>query len=405
MKKFLLVIVVLAAIIGAFAIYLVATTPKTSAGVRFPLTNEHRALIAHVPRSADAFALIPTAAALDAKLRANPITRGAIDDWSEKHLLPRPWMIGGADLLVWRDGKQTRYFLRLDPLRGVIVRIYLMMRGDSSGTLLINAPPSEGLDADEVARITALAQNLPQADALVVQRDRARGAFPPIGRPAVTSLQIQPRALIITSRAANDSTEPAVTLNARYPRGAMLTATFAQQPRSLDDLNRLFGEKVSPLFSGGGAIALYDVDVDKLLPRPLGVLLFPADDERRAALDTLTRRAGAGQLLGINARTAEKDGQLLLSFDGSIDTYINDAIEPVTYPAALWAMRIDAQRLAPILERLNDNVGLRLAAPHLFRSARDLQRWIGALKQSSSIEAVDTIDAGGEQLRVTIASK
>jgi len=59
-----------------------------------------RALIAQVPASAESFAIIPRAAALDTKLHLNPITRGAIAKWSTNHPFPSPWMIGGADLVA-----------------------------------------------------------------------------------------------------------------------------------------------------------------------------------------------------------------------------------------------------------------------------------------------------------------
>src|ERR1700686_968303 len=170
MRKPLITLLVLAVLIAAFAIYFVATTPATSAGVRFPLSAADRALIASVPAGAESFAVIPTAAALEGKLRRNPITRGPLDDWAEHQMLPEPWMIGPADVLAWRDGKSPRLFVRLDPVRALVVRLYLLFRGDSGGTLLINAPPGNGLPPDEVTRIVALADALPAGDALIVQR-------------------------------------------------------------------------------------------------------------------------------------------------------------------------------------------------------------------------------------------
>src|SRR3954454_12080123 len=122
MKKLLPIAAVVLALIAAVMIYLAATTPKTSAGVRFPLTAAQRALLASVPESADSFALIPTAAALDGKLRANPVTAQAIEGWEHSHSIPSPWMVGGADLLAWRGATGTRYLSRLDPVRSFVVR-------------------------------------------------------------------------------------------------------------------------------------------------------------------------------------------------------------------------------------------------------------------------------------------
>src|SRR5882762_10032886 len=135
MKKLLITGCILAALVAMIAFYFAATTPKTSAGVRFPLTGAQRALIAAVPASAESFALIPSAAALDAKMRTNAVTSEAVDQWERSHSLPSPWMIGGADLLTWRDTATTRYFVRLDPIRAAIVRTYMMFGGDIGETL------------------------------------------------------------------------------------------------------------------------------------------------------------------------------------------------------------------------------------------------------------------------------
>jgi hypothetical protein len=406
MRKLLITLLVLALVVGGVAFYLSATTPTVSPGVRYPLSAAHRALIAGVPAEADAFALIPAAAALEGKLRANPITRGTVEEWSEKQTLPRPWMIGGADLVMWRQEKQMRYLLRLDPLRALVVRIYLMIAGDSGGTLLINAPPGGGLGADEVARIAALAETLPPGDALVVQREASRGAFPPLARPAVTSVQLSATDVVLTSHAETEAGgAPSADLRGTFPKGALLSGLFASPPKLLDDLNRLVGAKVSPLLEEGGSVAVYNIDTRKLLPRPEGVIAVPADDTRRATLAALLHNLGPAEILGVHPRTAEKDGRLLLSFDDTLDDYMKDSFQPASFPAARWALRADPQRLVPLLEGLNDNVGLRLAAPRLFRSARDLRRWIGALREAKEIEAVDRLAGSVEELRVRIGAR
>lgn len=403
MRKPLATLLVIAAIVAGITIYFIATTPATSAGVHFPLSAADRALIASVPADAESFALIPTAAALEGKLRANPITRPPLEDWASHQLLPAPWMVGGADLLAWREGKQTRYFVRLDPFRALVVRLYLMFRGDSDGTLLVNAPPGNGLLPEDVARIAALADGLPAGDALIVQRGSGR-SFPPIDRPAVTSLQVTGSDVVITSRASNQAAVPAGPLQARLPRAAMLTYAFASPPRSLSDLNRLLGAKVAGLLDGGGALAVYDVDTHKLLPRPLAVIVLPADDARRAALEAFLHNVARAAAVGVRVRTGEREGQLLLSFDDSLDLYIKDATDAAAWPSARWALRMDPRRLVPVLAQLHDDIGLRIAAPHIYQSVRDLDRWIGALQEAGSIEAVDTLDGQVEQLQVKIAA-
>lgn len=402
MKKLLVIIILLAAIAGGVALYLKATTPSRSRGLAFPLSAPDHELLAHVPVSAEAFALVPTAAALDAKLRANPITRDVMESWSAKQRLPEPWMIGEADLLAWRTEGKTRYFLRLDPLRALLVRMYIMVAGDIGDTVVINAPAEEAIAADELQRIEQLAAKLPPGDAFVVQRESGRGAFPPIARPAVSSVVVVPEAIRIVSRAA--SSDPASPpLAANFPASAMLAAAFTQPPRLVDDLNRLLGVKVAALLGGGGSIALYDVETGKLLPRPVGVFGVPA--ERRADFTNFVDMAKQGQALGYELQTGERDGQLLLSFDRSLALYIKDTFQRQQLPSARWAVRADPGRLVPILSQLSENLGLRIAAPRIYRGVRDADRWISALGRATSILAQDATDGVAEQLSVDIAAK
>src|SRR5436305_13654542 len=99
MRKLTIVAAAVLALAAAVFIYLALTTPKTSADIRFPLTGAQRDLVASVPESAESFALIPTAAALDSKLRENAVMSEAVDQWENSHSLPSPWMVGGADPL------------------------------------------------------------------------------------------------------------------------------------------------------------------------------------------------------------------------------------------------------------------------------------------------------------------
>jgi hypothetical protein len=408
MRKLLVIGGIVVALVAGVIIYLIATTPKTSAGVRFPLTAAQRALIASVPESAESFALIPTAAALDGKLRANPVTAQAIEGWEHAHSIPSPWMVGGADLLAWRDATGTRYLIRLDPIRSAVVRTYMMLGGDLGDTLLLNAPPAQPISATALDQVLKLAEKLPLGDAFVVQRSGSRGAFPPIARPAVTSLSVTSDEIFLTSRAAREDTDAATmqaTQPAQFVRGALLSATFATMPRIVEDLNRVFGTRVSSLLENGGSLTIYDVDTHKFLPRPLGVIAVPDDPVRRAAFEDFVSRVRQGESLGIHIQTAEEKGMLLLSFDDSINQYKNDVTEPGHWPAGKWAVRADSKRLVPILSKLDDSIGLRIAAGRVYRSARDLKRWIDALQEATTIEAAGSDDGNVEELKVRIGAK
>ena len=400
-RTFLTLIVIIVLVAGAAGAYLYFTTPHETAGVGFPLSAESKRAVASVPASADAFVYVPTAAALDAKLKANPITRDVMSSWSSARALPSPWILGRGDLVAWQSGKETRYLLRLDPLRATLVRTYLTFKGGSGASVLINAPTVEPMAADELATIERLAAKLPAGDAVVVQRSSARGAFPPIGRPAVSSVQVAPSEILITTVAPAGSpliarTGGVSTLNAKFPRGALLSATFSSPPRVFDDLNRLFGKRVSDFVGDGGSVSLYDIDTGKLLPRPLGVISVPATAERRPTADMLNR---------YGARTAERGDELIISFDQSLDAYLKDTADVTAVPGGRWAARIDAQRLAPILARVKDNLGLRIASPRLYRGARDLDRWIGSLRAATTITATVVTDGSTDELKVRISAK
>jgi hypothetical protein len=407
-RTFVVVLLIILVVIGAAVVYLIVTTPKESAGIRFPLSPAQRALLASVPASAESFALIPNAAALEAKLRANPITREAVDDYRQRATLPSPWMLGGADVIVWRSGKATTYFVRLDAVRSLLAHIYLMVAGDASPTrLLINATDETPIPAGEIDQLLAIGGSLPAGEALVVQREESRGAYPPIGRPSVSTVTIDPASIDISSvappsSAANEPPPPAgLPAPHGFARNAILTANFTSAPRLIEESNRLLGTKASVLLRDGGSVVLYSVDSGRLLPRPREVIIIPDTPERRALLDQLTQLNAV-----FPVQTAEVNNQLLVAFDDdSIAKYKADTFDPPALAGNRWSIRIDPQQALPMLEQVSDNPGLRLIAPRLFRSARDLSDWIEHLKAARSIEAAASTTAAGEELRVRIAAK
>jgi len=410
-RTFLVVLLIILVVIGAVVVYLIVTTPKESAGIRFPLSPAQRALLATVPASAESFALIPNAAALEAKLRANPVTREAVDDYRQRATLPSPWMLGGADVVVWRSGKATTYSVQLDAIRSLLAHIYLAVAGDAGPTrLLINAPVNgtdeTPISAAEIDQLLALGGSLPAGEALVVQREESRGAYPPIGRPSVSTVTINPASIDISSVApailpATQAAPAGSPAPHRFARNAILTADFTSAPRLIEESNRLLGTKASVLLRDGGAVVLYSVDSGRLLPRPREVVVIPDTPERRALLDQLTKLQVA-----FPVQTAETAGDLLVAFDDdSIAKYKADTFDTPSLTGNRWSIRIDPQKALPMLEQVSDNPGLRLIAPRLFRSARDLNDWIEHLKAARSIEAAASTTATGEELRVRIAAK
>lgn len=395
MRTFTIILIVVTIIVAGAAIYLFTTIPQTAEPIRFPLSPQHQALLARVPDSAESFALVPTAAVVYAKLVANPVTRDTVEQWTEKQPLPRAWMLGAADIVVWRSGKVTSYAITLDPFRAWLVRIFAGASGEWDGHTLILGGAARTAGAPP-----AIDMHLPEGDVLVVQRTNARGAFPPIGRPAYTSIRITANEIVVTSRANSDDLVTPKEIRGRFPRHAMLAVTFADPPRILGDMNRLLGTDISSLVAGGGSIALYDVDTGTLLPRPKGVISLPANEESRAATKRL------GQVAEIIGDMRDTGSELQVSFDRtSLTQYSTDTFVPATWPATRWQLRMNPATLVPVLRELGDNRGLRFASPRIYRAARDLRKWIDALEQAESVEAADSVAGGVEELRVRVASK
>lgn len=406
MRRLLTILLVLALIGAAIAAFLILTTPKSGTTVRYPLSEAHVALLMRVPASADSFALIPTAPQLHAKLRTNPVTREAVETWTAEQHLPPSWALGGADIVAWKNDKKTSYAIRVDAFRAFLLRVWLMASSSVDArwdgrVFVINATSERTLSASELEPILRLAAKLPEGDVFVVQRESARGAFPPTSRPAVSSVRITPQEIVSVTRARSGSAAEAAGGPQRpFPKGALLSVTFSSPPRILDDVRRLLRADIGGLVANGGMIALYDVDTGTLLPKPEGVVVVPASPASRVAAQDLARIA---ELIG---ETRDTGTELLISFDrSSVGLYSKDAFEPAAWPANRWSLRLDPVRMVPILERLGDSTGLRIAAPRIHRAARDLRRWIRYLEAASRIEAADSAEGGVEELRVRITSK
>ena len=411
MRTFIIILCVLIAAIAAVAIYLVVTTPEDAAPLRAPLTASQQELVAKVPADAEAYALIAAPAVLLGRLEANPITRDAVAQWMAEHALPPKAMLGAADAIAWRSGKTTSYAVRFDAIRALIVRVWTMFSPVESRwdgrTLIIGSqsaaplsPPSEIL----------MATGLPPGDVLVVQRKESRGAFPPIPRPAITSVKVTAGEIEMMSRAPVARDPLSVTRAGQRATGngqhhalsatAMLSAAFTDPPRVLGDLDRLVAADIDDLVGDGASLALYKVDTGTLLPRPNLAIVVPADERHRAVLGKYTK------VIEMVGGTAEQGGELVVAFDRtSARQYLEDKKTPMPWPANQWSLRIDPERLIPVLRKVGDNPALRFATPRIHRGARDLRRWMGALESARTIEAAASSTAGFEELRVRVASK
>ena len=400
MRTFIIILCIVLAAGAAVAVYLVVTTPKDAPPLRAPLTPSQQALVARVPADAEGYALVSAPAVLLAKLEANPVTSDAVAQWTSEHALPPKAMLGSADAVIWKSGKATSYAVTFDPVRAFIVRLWTLFSDVQATwdgrTLIIGAPYDAPLSPP--AEIL-MAEGLTPGDVLVVQRKESRGAFPPIARPAITSVKVDATQIDITSRApgGGDAGPPKIhSLSAT----ALMAVAFTDPPRVIGDVDRLLAANIDELVGGGGVIALYRVDTGGLLPRPHLAIAVPADERHRAILGEYAR------VIEMVGQTAEANGELVVAFDRtSAPQYVKDERRPMPWPANRWAVRLDPVRLVPVLRKVGDNPALRFATPRLHRGARDLRRWMGALEQARSIEAAASAGGGFDELRVRVASK
>ncbi|MGZ8709381.1 MAG: hypothetical protein ACXW28_04065, partial [Thermoanaerobaculia bacterium] len=290
---------------------------------------------------------------------------------------------------------------RFDAVRAFIVRIWTMFSSAESRwdgrTLLIGeqrdaafSPPAEIL----------MAEGLPPGDLFVVQRKDSRGAFPPIPRPAITSVSVSENQIDIVSRAPARENTAAPAVVHSLSTSAMMAVAFTEPPRVIGDVDRLIPADIDDLVGDGATIALYGVDTGTLLPRPHMAVIVPADEQHRATLAKYER------VIGMVGETAEQNGELVVAFDRrSVAQYSSDPRTPMPWPANRWSLRLDPRTLIPVLRKVGDNPALRFATPRLYRGARDLRRWMGGLEQARAVEASASVGGGFEELRVRVASK
>jgi hypothetical protein len=403
-KRALLFVLAVALIaIAGVAIFLYVSTPREPLALTLPLADDHRRLLARVPAGADAFALIPRAAALEARLRENPATAQALEEWTRDRQLPSPWMLGRADLVVWHSDEGTTFAFHLDPFRALLLRTSTWFGGPAlnvdGSTVLIGPAAGQDALADHVPDLhLGLGHGL-SGHAVVVQR-RGGAMFPPIARPAVSTVTVTRREVNIVSRSGRSSPGPQPPVTPNLPLGGLISAWFSEPTRVVTALDRIVPGDVVSILSSGGSVVLYDVEGRRLLPRPRGVFITPDNPQTRAAaarLETVAEIVG-----GVERR----DGQILIALDRqSLPAYATEDFEASPFPSNLWAVRIDPGRMLPVVEDLADHRGLRFAAPELSRSAGRLRDWISRLSGAKRIDAAALATAGGEELRVRVTAK
>ncbi len=434
MRRLLVLILIAVLIIGAAVTVFLVVTGSPGRGVASAVAGlDSHPLLAMVPADATDFAFVPAAAAVWRDAQRNPVAGPLVTSWSTRPELRHPGLaFGRADVVIWRAGDHVGFAGRVDPLRAALLRIWIAIAGRDDlrveGQTVAQNLSEQTIDRGQLERLTALASSLPPADALIWQTERARGSFPPIGRPSVTAVRLTSDGVLIdsTSMQRTDDASAQRALSLRYPEEAVATIAFAASPSFAGELDRLVGARVRPLLERGGTLVIYDVDSRKLIARPLGLLVLAADDAHRAAVTNLmgslagmgrdvvaqsTRRVGSTEItrreiLGATVETAEAGGEILISFDrSSMDRYLSGPAETVPAQLAIWVLRGDGSRLAPLLEAASGNPALRFLTPKIFRSTRDANRSIRYLSGARRLVAHKVEGKDGEELHVVLSAK
>src|SRR5947209_4192821 len=153
-----------------------------------------------------------------------------------------------------------------------VVYLIVTTPKESAGVRLPLSPAQRALLANVPATAESFAL-IPNAAALVAQREDSRGAYPPIGRPSVSTVAISPASIDITSVAppilpASQPTPAGLPAIHKFARNAILTANFTTAPRLIEEANRLLGTKASILLRDGGAVVLYAAACARCLTPP-----------------------------------------------------------------------------------------------------------------------------------------
>lgn len=417
MRKLLLLAIILLIALAAYLFIPPLRDPQPGS-----LTQTQRALLERVPADADVVAIVPSVAATYYKARTHKLTRSAMHDLREKNdpgLLP--FILGNCDLVIWRKESETSYIANPDWLRRLLIRAIDRRVVDDDGILLL------GRSDTPSASVSAAFAQLHRGAAghvFVWQREGGR-SFPPIGRPAVSTMRLEENALRVESLAPENRPLRSVS-SMPLPKNAMLAAVVSEPPEWIDDLERALPIHISPLLDRGALFALYRIEDRPLFPRPFGVLALPAGAARAAELerqlDSLIPLGGLAEVttrtvngmtvrkrsgLGFVIESAQVHDRFVISFDKtSVEQFIHGEFQNSAGTAFLWSIRLVPRDVVPALNDVRENRGLRLVARDLSRGADRIYRSARWFESADEITSTARAEMGQIRLEtVVLASK
>ncbi len=412
MRIALIVIAILAALAIALGAALLVPRFAEPAAPRLTAEPELLGMMAAAPGDAETVVAIPTFAST--WRRFSPVIEPLIESHEDRRsLAAASWMIGNAPVAIWTAGGGWGARARPDGVHRLLLRAAapfvsfdVAFEGDHVRFGAAAPAAERALDA-------ALAESL-EGHLFVVHLDE--GSYPPMERPALTSVRFGDGVLRITTRGRPEPGQDAAPValgDKTLPANALLAARFAEAPRAVLAMEKAAPIRFERFLRDGAMVALYGVEEGGLIPRPLIAFSVPADDAKYQELvDTVDRAMAKGAVglllgpqpettrtvggvtithregLGLTLEYARRDGELLFAFDdSSLEQLLRAREVPAGEGSAHWAMRARPAELLPALEDLGSSRGLRLLARGFSNASRDLGHALRALPPTDELTA------------------
>jgi hypothetical protein len=417
-------LIVLVLILVVVAGYVLFSTPLRSEPVGFGSDPDHLRLIRRAPADAPAVFLVPRAAGFFRMMRGHPIASSwvpIIERRQELALLP--YLLGRADVVAWQQEQGVAIVANPDPVRLALTRAYLAMKGErrivvGDGLLFVGTPPVSETGAEIASNANLRGQ------AFAIHREGSEDDFPPIGRPAVSAVILEPDGLKVESEATASGPLAAggVPLDS-YPEGAMLSTVAATTPEWVERLGRLIPPVVVSLLREGALFAVYRISGEDLIPRLHLVIAVPggnskdvddvvgkinlgpfglSESRRMVGGVEVVRRTGMGSMI----EYATSSDKLLISFDrSSIERYLADRMVKSPFPPerTVWFATMKPAELAEGIDELRDRQELSLLAPDLHDAIRQAGAWLRYVRGARLVQLARVTENGREHFILNVS--
>lgn len=430
MRKTLLTIILILVfvIVGAIAMLALPSlaTPNTTSLDRSP---QLVALSQRVPADAAQLYFVHSVASLYRTLRRSDIAGAAIAALpNESQIQLATLALGNADAVLWFESDRPHAVIRASALRRGLTTIAARIGGlplqSADGLLFYDIAPGAAAPSP-IDGLTVLGSGLP-GSVFVYDRSSKRDNFPPLARPSLTALLPKGETMLVHARGTRAAMPPSTASPAfEIPGDAMFNVVLHGSSDAWSDLDRILPLNIARLASDGVALSLYELDSERLVPRPRGVVVLPDSESARGVVASLFNASlipGAGaatssrqvgevkidrvERLGATVEVARLSGHIVVALDGkSLDRYLSSKrVALATEPGEAWVLQIDPRQLRPALQSFGGNAGIKLLAPKVARRARELQKSLELAGDAQSISGVRRTTANWDEIELTIST-